>query len=75
MYGRGCSDMKIERGNPMLKINNMVRRLWKDESAQGTSEYILLLVVVIAVAFLFKDKIMEIVTNKMGEISGKIGGF
>lgn len=59
----------------MLKVNNLVRRICKDESAQGTSEYILLLVVVIAVAFLFKNQILEVVRGKMGEISGKIGGF
>lgn len=59
----------------MLKIKNAVRNMWNDESAQGTSEYILVLVVVIAVAFIFKDKITQIVTDKMGEIGGKIGSF
>jgi Flp pilus assembly pilin Flp len=56
----------------MLKLNNLIRRLWKDESAQGTSEYILLLVVVIAVAFLFKGKIISIVEGQMDKIGGKI---
>lgn len=59
----------------MLKLKNTLKSLWKDESAQGTSEYILVLVVVIAVAMIFKDEILKIVQGKMGEISGKIGGF
>lgn len=59
----------------MLKLKNALKKLWQDESAQGTSEYILVLVVVIAVAMIFKDEIIKIVQNKMGEISGKVGGF
>lgn len=56
-------------------MRKFMKQLWNDESAQGTSEYILLLVAVIAIAMLFKDKIKEIVTGKMGEVGGQIQGF
>ena len=59
----------------MLKIKNALRNLWKDESAQGTSEYILVLVVVIAVALLFKEQILSIVKGKMDDIGSSIGKF
>ena len=59
----------------MLKIKTMLRNLWKDESAQGTSEYILVLVVVIAVAFLFKNEILKIVQGKMADVGTSIGDF
>ena len=56
-------------------MRKLMQRLWNEESAQGTSEYILLLVAIIAVAVLFKDKIAEIVKGKMEDVGGKIGSF
>lgn len=56
-------------------MRKFMQQLWNDESAQGTSEYILLLVAIIAIAMLFKDKIKEIVTGKMAEVGGEIGKF
>lgn len=56
-------------------MRNLIRRLWVDESAQGTSEYILLLVAIIAVAMLFKEEIKKIVSSKMQDIGGQIGSF
>ena len=55
------------KGGVMLKA---VKKLWKDESAQGATEYILMLVVVVSIAFLFRDQIKTIIqtkTNKLGE--------
>jgi Flp pilus assembly pilin Flp len=59
----------------MNKIASTMKKLWKDESGQGTAEYILLLVAVVMVAFLFKNQIKEIVSEKLGELSKDIGGF
>ncbi|MBX7232087.1 MAG: hypothetical protein K1X29_08380 [Bdellovibrionales bacterium] len=59
----------------MKSIKSFYNKLLKDESAQGVSEYILLLVVVIAVAFLFKNQIIAAVKGKMDDVSGKIGNF
>lgn len=56
-------------------MRNLIRRLWQDESAQGTSEYILLLVAIIAVAALFRKQIMSVVEQKMGSVSNDITQF
>jgi len=49
--------------------------LLEDESAQGSTEYILLLVVVVAVALIFKDKMIGIIKGKLEEIATLIGAF
>lgn len=59
----------------MKKMTAVLNDLWNDESGQGATEYILLLVVVVGLALVFKDKIMSIVKEKMGELEGDIGGF
>ena len=57
----------------MKKIKELLQQLWKDESAQGATEYILLLVIVVALALIFKDRIMGIVQNKLGELESAVG--
>jgi Flp pilus assembly pilin Flp len=59
----------------MKKVTTMLKSLWKDESGQGATEYILLLVVVVALAFLFRDKITTALKSKLDELSSSIGGF
>lgn len=59
----------------MKTLKKFAQRLWNDESAQGVSEYILLLVVVIALAVIFKEQIKGFVQGKLGEIGGGIGSF
>jgi Flp pilus assembly pilin Flp len=59
----------------MKKIKSTILHLLKDESGQGATEYILLLVVVVAIAMLFKDQLFSIVKGKMEQISGSIGSF
>jgi len=59
----------------MKKLATFAKSLWKDESGQGATEYILLLVVVVAVALVFKERIMGIVKEKLGQLAGDIGGF
>ena len=41
----------------MKKINKVFKDLWADESGQGATEYILLLVVVVGGVILFGDNI------------------
>ena len=50
-------------------------QLWKDESAQGATEYILLLVVVLAIAGLFRERIMEAVSGRLDAVSNSLGNF
>lgn len=59
----------------MKKIKNFAKNLWKDESAQGATEYILLLVVVVAVVFLFKDNIKSALSGKLDTLGNDIGNF
>ena len=59
----------------MEKIKLAALRLWKDESGQGTAEYVLILVGVLGAAFLFKNKIKEILNEKLGSLGGAIRGF
>ena len=50
----------------------ILKKLWKDESAQGATEYILMLVAVVALAIMFKEKITDIVKSKIEEVGGEI---
>ncbi len=59
----------------MKNIKNTFKNILRDESGQGATEYILLLVVVVAIAMLFKDQIMGVVRSKLESISGNIQGF
>ena len=47
----------------------------KNQRGQGATEYILLLMVVVAIAFMFKGQIQSAVNSKLGELSGEIGRF
>lgn len=59
----------------MSRFKNFFRKLWNDESAQGMAEYALLLVVIVAIAFLFKDKIKGAVSSKLEQLGGDIQNF
>lgn len=59
----------------MNKFKQFSKRLMKNNKGQGMVEYILLLVVVVAVVFLMKDKMKEYVSGEMFEnLKGQIGG-
>jgi Flp pilus assembly pilin Flp len=59
----------------MKNIKIFARKLWKDESGQGATEYILLLVVVVALALLFRTRIEEMVRGRLDAIGGALSGF
>ena len=52
-----------------------LKKLWKDESAQGATEYILMLVVVVGIAFAFKNQLTKIITGKISSVGGQIESF
>ncbi len=56
-------------------MKNFFRKLIKDESAQGATEYILLLVAVVAMVVIFKGEITTQVNNLVGKLSGQIDAF
>jgi Flp pilus assembly pilin Flp len=54
----------------MTKLKNFASTLWKDESGQGTAEYVLLLAIVAGLVLLFKDKIIGLVKGKLDQVGG-----
>ena len=54
-------------------MKSFFKKLWQDESAQGATEYILILVVVAAIVFAFKGKIIGIIESKTGEMGEQLG--
>ena len=59
----------------MNKLKNIVQKLWKDESAQGATEYILLLVVVVAIVILFKDRIKGLLEGRLEALGSGLGNI
>lgn len=58
-----------------MKMTTLLKNLWNDESGQGATEYILLLVVVVALALMFRTKITETLSAKLDELGSAIGAF
>ena len=59
----------------MKKLATTLKNLWKDESGQGATEYILLLVVVVALALMFRGQITQAFEGKLSELSDSINQF
>jgi len=57
----------------MKNIKNTLKRVWEDESAQGATEYILLLMIVVAIVLLFKDRIKGLVEGRLDSLGGGLG--
>ncbi len=57
----------------MKNLRKHLMNLWADESAQGATEYILLLVAIVALIALFKNQLMTQFNGLMGALSGSIG--
>ncbi|MFK8136834.1 MAG: Flp family type IVb pilin [Bdellovibrionales bacterium] len=59
-----------------MKVKKFLKRLVKEESGQGATEYILLLVAVVAVLAIFKDRILAVVENDLlGQLESNIQGI
>ncbi len=60
------------------KVKNLAVRIWKDESAQGMTEYILLVVALVVVLTFFKGQfdstIRDAITGMTDKINVFIGG-
>ena len=54
-------------------MKSFFKELWRDESGQGATEYILILVVVAVIVTAFKGKIVGIIESKTGEMGTKLG--
>ena len=71
VFSRKCRK-EWYQGGIMNKIKNTLKRLWQDESGQGATEYILILVVVVAIVMVFRKKIVEAIGNRTGEVGEKL---
>lgn len=56
----------------MKKLTNFFKKLWRNESGQGATEYILLLVVIVGLVMLFKNDISRIVKDKVQSLGADI---
>lgn len=59
----------------MKKFKTFSKRLMTNAKGQGMVEYILLLVVIVAIATVFKKPIMDAVSTKVGDLGQKINDF
>ena len=73
--GASLSNSQANKPKLLSKVKALGLRLWRDESGQGTAEYVLILVGVVGLAIMFRNKIGQIVSTKMGQIGDKISSF
>ena len=59
----------------MNHIKKILKNIWADESGQGATEYILMLVVIVAIVFALKDPIMKAISGKAESVGEEIQGF
>ena len=59
----------------MKRFTAVMKNLWKNESGQGATEYVLLVVVVVALVVLFRDRITSALGEKLSQLAGDITGF
>jgi Flp pilus assembly pilin Flp len=67
--------MKSQLKKLALKTREVATSIWKDESAQGATEYILLLVVVVSIAMIFKGRIMSAINGRLGALDSGMNSF
>lgn len=57
----------------MNKLKNFAKGLWKDESGQGTAEYVLLIAIVVGIIVAFGPKIKSLIADKVSSIESGFG--
>ena len=57
------------------KLKKAALDFWRDESGQGATEYILILVVIGVIVIAFKTPIEKAITKQTGAVGEKIGDF
>ncbi len=58
-----------------IKSKLQLNKFMQEESAQGMTEYILLIVVVVGLAWVFRGKISGAIKGKMGQVETGINDF
>jgi len=59
----------------MKSVKSFSKRLFKNQAGQGATEYILLLVVVVAVVMLFQKQIKSVLSDKISNLGSSISNF
>lgn len=59
----------------MTKFRNFSKKMFKNRRGQGATEYILLLVVVVALVLMFKGKIAGLMKDKLEQLGQGMGGI
>lgn len=58
-----------------MSLKERAKAIWSDESAQGATEYILILVAVVTVAFIFKNQLKGFVDDRLKALGGGLSDF
>ncbi len=58
-----------------MSLKAKAAAIWKDESAQGATEYILILVAVVTVAFIFKKQLTGFINDRLSNLGSGLGKF
>ncbi len=61
--------------NNLKSTKDFIKKLWKDESAQGMIEYILILVVVVIIGGIIKKQMSTTAEEAAGSVDGKVKTF
>jgi Flp pilus assembly pilin Flp len=72
LYVKWFTEKNAMEDTSMKKLMNFSKKLANNESGQGATEYILLLVVIVGLVVMFGPKLKEIVTAKVGELSSAV---
>lgn len=59
----------------MNKLKKSLSEMWKDESAQGMVEYILILVAVVGFVMILRRRLKGSLEAGLSTVDGGIGGF
>ncbi len=57
----------------MKMLKSQIKRFAREETGQTTTEYILMLVVIVTIFVKFKKQLNRIITNLMGGLESKAG--
>jgi hypothetical protein len=70
-YLLGKPDQRPE-GSRKMKLTKLAKNLWSDERGQSTTEYILILSVVVMIAIKFKKSFGDKINNMVEKLGGDI---
>jgi hypothetical protein len=59
----------------MKTLKHYSKKLLRSQAGQGATEYILLLVIVVAIATMFKTQIVEAIKTKIGSVQTDLNDF